>query len=272
MNISIFNCVKEKIEKFEYNSLKYTDFDDIKDYEIICDNDNLLAINGFKNKFNMYELLWATNKAESLIDFVKQLKLNKEIYISFVPSQWLDLFRSNNFLEFAVLRDYWMNNLDFIPNCDKYIKLAYSECEQASNVTLSCKEQSREFFGETKEWFEEWISNDKSIDSDYKDNCVLIHKEDNYIAGIVCVATYGHDSPRGTVVWIRELAVNPKFQGKGIGRKLLIQALNYGKEHGASRSFLMADDHNINAINLYKNVGYIPSTEIGQLDMIYKPL
>ncbi len=268
MDISIFNYIKEKTKKFEHNSLQYTDYDDIEDYEIICDNDKLLIVYGFMSKFNMYQIHWAASEAEFLIDFIKQL--NKEIFISFVPNQWMDLFKNNNFIEFALLRDYWMNNLESIPNCDKYIKLTFDECEEASKLTMLCKDQSREFFGETKQWFEEWISGDTSADSDYKDNCVLIHKENNCIAGIVCVATYGHDSPRGTVVWIRELAVNPKFQGRGIGRKLLIQALNYGKENGAVRSFLMADDCNANAINLYKNVGFIPSEEVGQLDMIYK--
>ncbi len=268
MDISNFNYIKEKTENFKHNSLEYIDYDDLKDYEIICDNDQLLALHGLKNKFNMYEIHWATNEANFLIDYVKQL--NKEIFIAFIPNRWVDIFKSNNFIEFGVLRDYWMNSLDSIPDCEKYIELTEDECEEASNVTLSCKEQSREFFGETADWFKEWINSDNSLDSDNKNYSVLVHKEDGLIAGIVCVATYGHDSPRGTVVWIRELAVNPKFQGRGIGRKLLLQALNYGKEHGAVRSFLMADDCNTNAINLYKNIGFVPNEEAGQIDMVYK--
>lgn len=268
MDISIFNNIKEKADKFKHNSLEYLDYEDIKDYEVICDNNQLLALLGFKNKFNMYEVHWATNEANLLIDCIKQL--NKEIFISFVPNQWLNLLKISNFKEYGVLRDYWMNSLDSIPNCEKYIKLTDDKCEEASNVTLSCKEQSREFFGETTEWFKEWINSNDSTDSDYKDCAVLVHNEVNCIAGIVCVATYGHDSQKGTVAWIRELAVNHKFQGKGVGRKLLLQALNYGKEHGAVRAFLMADDCNANAINLYKSVGFIPNEEIGQIDMVYK--
>lgn len=268
MDNLVFNKIKEKAENFEHNSLMYVDYEDIKNYEILCDNSQLLILFGLKDKFEMHEIHWATNEASFLIDFVKHL--NKEIFISFIPNNWVDLFKSNNFIEYGILRDYWMNRLDFIPSCENYIKLTEDECEEASNVTLSCKEQSREFFGETLEWFKEWIKSDSSTDSDYKDCAVLVHKEYDNLAGIVCVATYGHNSSKGTVVWIRELAVNPKFQGKGIGRKLLLQGLNYGKEHGAVRAFLMADDCNTNAISLYKSVGFVPNEEPGQIDMVYK--
>ena len=204
MDKNIFDQIEEKLENFKYNSLQYADYDDLKEYEVICDNDQLIAIYGYKDKFNLYEICWATNEANSLINFIKQL--NKEVFVSFIPEQWMGLFKDNNFAEFSVFRDYWMNGLDDIPNCSEYIKLTIDECEEASSVTLSCKEQSRGFYGETAQWFEEWINNDTSTDSDYKDNCVLVHKEDNQIAGIVCVANYGHDSQKGTVAWIRELA------------------------------------------------------------------
>ena len=144
MDLNTLDNLKEKIKKFKYNSLEYVDYDDIKDYKILCDNNHLVVIYGLKNNFNMYEIHWASNEANILIDFI--IKLNKEVYISFIPNQWFELFISNNFKEFGVLRDYWMNNLDSIPDCEDYIKLTEKECEVASNVTLSCKEQSREFF------------------------------------------------------------------------------------------------------------------------------
>ncbi len=268
MDILNFNYIKERAKKFKHNSLEYTDFDDIKDYEILCDDSNLLALYGFKNEFNMHQIHWAADELDFLMDYIKNI--NKEIFISFIPVQWVDTLKSNNFTEYAVFRDYWLNGLEFVPGCEEYMKLSEDECEQASKLTLSCKEQSREFFGETAEWFKEWISSDNSTDSEYKDSSVLVHKENDEMAGIVCVATYGHKSQKGAVVWIRELAVNPKFQGKGIGRKLLLQALNYGKDCGADRAFLMADECNNNAINLYKSVGFMPNEEIGQIDMVYR--
>ena len=84
------------------------------------------------------------------------------------------------------------------------------------------------------------------------------------------MAIYGHGSEKGSILWVRELAVSPKSQGQGIGRKLLKQALTYGIDHGAKRSFLMADECNFNAKKLYEDIGFIPSLDEVQIDMIYK--
>ncbi len=78
---------------------------------------------------------------------------------------------------------------------------------------------------------------------------------------------YGDESKKGPVLWLREIAVLPQEQGKGIGRKLILQSLGYGKERGAKRAFLMADDCNTNAIGLYKSVGFVPS-EDAEINMV----
>ena len=91
---------------------------------------------------------------------------------------------------------------------------------------------------------------------------------DNEIAGIVCTGTYGHESKDGAVVWIREVAVKPKYQGQGIGRILVSQALQYGKQCGASRAFLAVDEENSGAIHLYESLGFVASKEAGEINMI----
>jgi ribosomal protein S18 acetylase RimI-like enzyme len=153
---------------------------------------------------------------------------------------------------------------------EPYCVIKKDEFEQASGVTRSCRLQSREFQGETPEWTSEWVSgNDPNAKACGSTDCnILVHRMDNKLVGIVCVAIYGHESEKGAIVWIREIAVRPEFQGQGIGRKLLLQGLKYGIEHGAKRAFLAADEYNHNAIKLYQSVGFVPK-DGPQIDMIY---
>jgi ribosomal protein S18 acetylase RimI-like enzyme len=83
----------------------------------------------------------------------------------------------------------------------------------------------------------------------------------------VCTATYAHDSQKGPIAWIREVAVRPEYQRMGIGRKLVTQALSYGKENGAVRGFLQADECNIYAIHLYESLGFVSNKHEVQIDM-----
>ena len=74
---------------------------------------------------------------------------------------------------------------------------------------------------------------------------------------------------RGPILWIREyLAYSSRFQNKGIGRKLILKALAYGKKHNAAKAFLAADECNYPGIHLYTDIGFVPSEEKSQIDMI----
>jgi ribosomal protein S18 acetylase RimI-like enzyme len=90
------------------------------------------------------------------------------------------------------------------------------------------------------------------------------------LVAIVCTAVYGYESKKGPVAWIREVAVHPDYQNRGIGRRLILQAFNYGKEHGAVRAFLMADECNEQGIHLYTKLGFTANKENAQIDMILR--
>ncbi len=100
-----------------------------------------------------------------------------------------------------------------------------------------------------------------------KDCNILVHKENGIMVGIAHVAIYDHESKKGPVLWLREIAVVPEMQGKGFGRKLILQAVQYGKERGAVRAFLMADDCNYNAAGLYKSIGFVPNDDV-EINMV----
>ena len=99
---------------------------------------------------------------------------------------------------------------------------------------------------------------------------ILACRENERLVGVVCVAIYGDESAKGPVLWIREIAVTPEYQGRGYGKALLQSALSYGAERGAKRAFLMADDCNAGAIALYRKMGFEPNTSEAQIDLLYE--
>ena len=146
------------------------------------------------------------------------------------------------------------------------IFLKITECKEASEVTMACRGKSRGFTGQTPLWIKAWLTQE---DDSIKNQAILIHRNDsNEIVGIVCVGTYGHESEKGAIAWLREVAVLPEYQNQGIGRKLIKQALYYCKKFGAKRAFLAVDECNNNAIYLYKSFGFKPSEEESQIDMV----
>ena len=72
----------------------------------------------------------------------------------------------------------------------------------------------------------------------YGDATILTHSENGEMAGIICLGIYGHESERGATLWIRELAVHPDYQRRGIATKLLRQGLGYGASARRKARFL----------------------------------
>ena len=59
-----------------------------------------------------------------------------------------------------------------------------------------------------------------------------------------------------TVAELKRMYVLPDFQGMGLGRKLLISALNLAKDLGYQSIRLDTLDHMTTAINLYQSAGF----------------
>jgi ribosomal protein S18 acetylase RimI-like enzyme len=150
--------------------------------------------------------------------------------------------------------------------CDEAEFLTARECAQASQVTQACRGLSRGFTGQTPEWISDWIGGRRP---EVQNGAVLVARgPGRTIIGVVCTGTYGHGSENGPIAWIREAAVLPAFQNRGIARRLITQALAYDKLHGARRGFLAVDENNVNAIRLYRDIGFEPSGEESEIDMV----
>ncbi len=267
-----FESIRDEASTFGYGSFQYLDYENVKSYKIIKRDAEGILLYGFRPDAEMMELQWAARETDCLLTFLDGIK--EKVIVPFVPQEWKQDFVKRGFSIYGEMRDYWINDLQSHPADDRdFSFLTSDEAEEASDVTVSCRNQSREFNGETPEWFRKWLASEEedSQDLGIKDCAVLVHRRETGIEGIACVGIYAHESRKGPVLWVREIAVRPDCQGKGIGRKLLIQALAYGREKGACRSFLAADECNAKALALYKNVGYVPNPDEVQLDMLFHP-
>lgn len=200
MNIKFFNDMKYRLSSYKFNSLKYTDYSQISNYTVLCNEENCILIHGYNTEMRMDEFQWGANNVNLLIEQINTS--NKPGIISFIPDEWI------------------------------------SQKETVANQTGT------------------------------RDCSVIIHRENNEIVGVSCVGIYGDCSPKGTTLWIREIAVNPSFQRRGIGKKLLNKSLYYGVTHGAKRGFLIADENNENALHLYRNIGFNANTGEYAITMI----
>ncbi|BCN29826.1 GNAT family N-acetyltransferase [Anaeromicropila herbilytica] len=270
MNIETYEKIKKEIENYQYTSMLYTDYEEAADCEIISWNEELILLYGFDSEKKVMEYHWAANQVDVLVQELE--KKREKAIITFVPVEWVEELERIEYHINAVWNDYFNPTLEGILEPEEPFQfLSIEECREASDVTLACRRMSRGFEGESEEWMKKWITGTEAhqIMQENKDAAVLIHKEDNKIVGIVCVSTYAHDSEKGPILWVREIAVHPKYQRQGIAHKLLLQALYYGKVHGANRAFLSADECNEHAIHLYNKVGFQARKEEAQRDMVF---
>ncbi len=269
MATHLYKRVKQYLGNYKYSSMQYLEAEDLDGYQIIAESKDSFLLHGRNASHQLSEFHWMANDSAPLLAAIQATTLKG--MMTFIPKLWVDAFRLAGFSTYGILNEYWHDDIakttSLFINQSAYEVLKPHEAQRASEVTKSCSGQSREFHGESKEWILEWLS-DKTTNVDNRDNQIIIKRVESQIAGIIAVTIYGDDSPKGSVLWIRVLAVDPNYQGIGIGNELVRQALTYGVEHHAKRAFLMADELNGAAIHIYHKLGFRPNTNGRQIDMI----
>lgn len=255
-----FEKIENSLENYQHTSLMYTEYEDVKDYEIVIQTSDVIVLCGYDTEAKEKEYHWAANAAKDVV----QLITEPECMITFVPKEWVAEFEQAGFVIRNAWHDYFIRGLEKIEKSFEMPEfLQEKDCAEASELTMTCRGKSRGFTGQTTEWFEKWMSQEGD---EARERAVFVKRNaSGEIVGLVCTGVYGE--PDETIVWIREVAVRPDYQNKGIGRTLITQALNYGKEHGAVKAFLAADEQNSGAIHLYESLGFVASCEESQIDM-----
>jgi len=250
----IFNAITKKASSYKYSSMTYLDFDDCKNSEIVHNgNDTILMQDSCKTPTMLH---FATNNFASLIKIIANIP--GKLRMHFVPREFAAQLSNIGFTEWAEFADFW--NPDIAKTASSYDAASEIEylnlngCEEAYTVSKQCELQSRGFEGQTAEYFAKWLD----------ENCVIIQRIGTAIAGYCCVSIIND----GTTLWIKDVGVAPKHQGKGFGKKLIEQAITYGVENGAIKGFLAADLLNTNAIGLYNKYGFFIKESESELQMI----
>ena len=84
--------------------------------------------------------------------------------------------------------------------------------------------------------------------------------ENGVIVGFASAVDYVHpDKPRE--LWINEVGVAPKWQGKGIAKRLLSLTFEHGRKLGCAEAWVLSDPDNAAANALYRSVSTAEDTE-----------
>lgn len=263
-----YEIIKSKLELFKYNAMNYIDFEDIMAYTLLCENEELILLHGYSKEHQLDQYYWACNQVDYLIEEVVQAKTKG--LLTFVPKEWVEPLKEVGFQIFAVWNEYFIETLQEEDEPFEIERVPSHEAENVSAITLACRGQSRGFTGQSTQWVGQWIEGrGPAVSDSTKNSAIFAKKIEDEIVGIICVATYGHESEKGPILWIRELAVHPEYQKKGIARDLIKKAYVYGRALGAKRAFLMADECNEHAIHLYERMGFVCREDESEINMIH---
>lgn len=260
-----FNEIKSNLNTFKFTSLEYSEYEEVKHFELINNDEGLILLYGYDIEGKNYEWHWACSESEELIKAL--IKRNEKEKITFVPKEWAQDLKSIGFDYYGVWIEYFAQNINVKEGISEINYLDETKAKEASEVMVACKGVSRGFSGQTPEWVVGWINKSEKYVGDNIDNPKMIYEMvGDSIAGVIAVGVYGEKEKR--TLWIRELAVHPDFQNRGVGKILMEKAFNYGVENKAKASFLMVDEFNIPGIKLYEKMGFVKTEFEGQIDMM----
>lgn len=249
----------KNIKDYKFNSFQYESPEN--PIATIENEDYILSAEKYQDGIRCF---WACNSLKGLIHGVNELSREikgYEIMLEFIPEEFIEGLEKEGFSVVSHWIDFWITDLQNqswdMPLTIEIRPLHREEVQSASKVTKSCKGVSRGFYGENEEFILEWL--------DDNENEIFAAVKDGIVLGVCFMATY--QGKKGKVVWLRELAVDPKYQYQGIGRSLAKAGLEWGKNKGCELSFLATDIENTHSINLYRKLGYVSKEGPGQINM-----
>ena len=98
LDLQTFNDIKKQINNYKYNSLQYTEFEEVEDYEVLQSNDQMILLFGENKIAGMQQIHWAASDVTLLIDSVQRSGHNT--LVSFVPKEWKSEFDKQGFGEY----------------------------------------------------------------------------------------------------------------------------------------------------------------------------
>jgi ribosomal protein S18 acetylase RimI-like enzyme len=94
----------------------------------------------------------------------------------------------------------------------------------------------------------------KSILASESIHLFIAELDNKQICGMLTIATY--KTPSGIKVWIEDVVVDESYRGMGIGKELMLFAIDYSKSLGAKDVRLTSRPSRIAANELYLKLGF----------------
>ena len=88
------------------------------------------------------------------------------------------------------------------------------------------------------------------------ENIILCCEEDKIVGYYWIELVPGRKPDQGLAGEIHMIGTDPNYQGKGIGKKVLLAGLAYLREKGIKSAYLSVDSENLSALALYESVGF----------------
>lgn len=253
---------------YPFHSMQYKAAEELLGCTLLSEGDGALLAYGTAH--GRTQLHWAADDAPKLIAAIEKVKNQLPavpLALEFVPEGFVAPLESADFTIEAEFVDFFIDDLSSVvldqthTQNMSFLPPDESAIAQAHAVDHAVAWSTRGFFGDEPSFFREWMQDEYGN--------ILTHRDqDGTLLGICFVTLYNFESPKGPVLWLREIAVLPQAQGKGIGRTLVSQALAYGKQQGATRAFLACDVQNHHAIRLYNHFGFVQMPGRGQINMV----
>jgi ribosomal protein S18 acetylase RimI-like enzyme len=89
---------------------------------------------------------------------------------------------------------------------------------------------------------------------DVRPDGILVLDDGMRLHGYACFVT----PPDGQLSWVLSLGVAPDRQGRGLGRRLMLEVLRQMRQDGVHEVRLSVEPTNLAAVSLYRSLGFTP--------------
>lgn len=253
---------------YPYHSFEYKSPEDLADHQVIHQTN--AALISYRNQGERIALEWAAKDAACLVAALDQAAAQLPylpLAIEFVPECFVPVLEKAGYKIEAEFIDFFVDDLQGLPldttsiPATQYLPKGQPALAQVVAIDQSVSGTTRGYFSEDMDFLQQWQQDEHAV-------ILTCRSAQDALLGFCCVTLYGFDSPKGPTLWLRKVAVHPQAQAKGIGRTLVTQALDYGRQRHATRAFLACDVENQHAIALYQRAGFRPRPGRGQINML----